>query len=60
MRLAYRTANYQYNPATAETLEAEVAGQHRGADWKFHNPQQPLGPQQPLDLRYRGLAYQRQ
>ncbi len=58
MRLAYQHATYKYNPAAAETLEAEVTGQHSGADWTFHNPQQPLGPQQPRDLRYRGLAYQ--
>ena len=59
MRLAYRGANYEYNPTARERLEGDIENQDCSAAWRFHNPKQVLGPQQPLELRYRKIAYQR-
>lgn len=56
MRLAYRTA-CEYNPTAINLLEGTENEREQGRSWRFHNPLQLLGPQKPLDLKYRTIAY---
>ena len=57
MKLVYRGVSYDYNPPQVAVEEGAVTGKFRGLDWRFHNLKKPLVLQPPVNLTYRGVAY---
>ena len=57
MKLAHRIA-CEYNPIV-NTFERDEDARERQTSWRFKNPVRLLGPQSPLELKYRRIAYQR-
>ena len=57
MKLNYRGVSYEYNPPVVATNEGGVAGKFRGLDWRFRNLEKPPVLQPPVNLTYRGVAY---
>ena len=57
MKLVYRGVSYDYNPPQVAVEEGLVTGKFRGLDWRFHNLKKPLVLQPPVNLTYRGVAY---
>ena len=57
MKLVYRGVSYDYNPPQVAVTEGEVTGKFRGLDWRFHNLKKPFVLQPPVNLTYRGVAY---
>ena len=57
MKLVYRGVSYDYNPPQIAVAEGQVSGKFRGLDWRFHNLKKPLVLQPPVNLTYRGVAY---
>ncbi|HAG82268.1 MAG TPA: hypothetical protein DD379_12715 [Cyanobacteria bacterium UBA11162] len=58
MKLTYRGIQYDYNPATVETVEPGFGGKYRGLDWRFRNLKKPPVLQPSVNLTYRGVRYQ--
>lgn len=58
MKLTYRGIEYDYNPATVETVENGFDGKYRGLDWRFRNMKKPPVLQPAVNLTYRGVRYQ--
>lgn len=57
MKLCYRGIVYDYTPATVETNETELVGKYRGLDWRFSAVKKAPVQQTNIDLKYRGVAY---
>ncbi len=57
MKLTYRGVSYELQDFTIETVESEVTGKYRGADFKFRKRKGELIPHSTLRLVYRGLTY---
>ncbi len=57
MKLNYRGVSYEYSPPVVEVGEGGVAGKFRGLDWRFRNLKKPPVLQPPVNLTYRGVAY---
>ena len=57
MKLVYRGVSYDYNPPQVAVEQGQITGTFRGLDWRFHNLKKPLLLQPPVNLTYRGVAY---
>jgi hypothetical protein len=57
MKLCYRGVCYDYTPPTVETTQSEFVGKYRGLDWRFSAVKKAPVQQTNLDLKYRGVAY---
>lgn len=57
MKLTYRGVSYDYNPPVVETTNGNIGGKYRGLDWRFRNLKKPFTLQPPVNLTYRGVAY---
>jgi hypothetical protein len=57
MKLNYRGIQYNYQPPTVETTEAEVAGTYRGLDWRFRHLKKAPVLSPTKNLTYRGVSY---
>jgi hypothetical protein len=57
MKLTYRGVSYDYNPPVVETTDGNIGGKYRGLDWRFRNLKKPFVLQPPVNLTYRGVAY---
>jgi hypothetical protein len=57
MKLTYRGVTYESNPTVVETNTATVGGKYRGLDWRFRNLKKAPILQPILNLKYRGVSY---
>ena len=59
MKLNYRGATYEFNPAKTEMIDTGITARYRGVPYSIRSPHLSQKISSPSALKYRGVFYAR-